>query len=126
MSGTTFFTLGFGDVTPADPLGRMLAVAEAGIGFAFLASIIGYLPVLYAAFSRREIAISLLDASAGSPPSAAEGLLRVCADRPARQGDAPVRGMGALGRRGAREPPVVPGAAATIGRSTTTSRGSPR
>ncbi len=37
MSGTTFFTLGFGDVTPADPLGRMLAVAEAGIGFAFLA-----------------------------------------------------------------------------------------
>ena len=77
MSGTTFFTLGFGDVTPADPTGRALAVIEAGIGFAFLASMIGYLPVLYAAFSRREVTISLLDARAGSPPTAAEGLLRV-------------------------------------------------
>lgn len=77
MSGTTFFTLGFGDVTPADPTGRALAVIEAGIGFGFLAAMIGYLPVLYAAFSRREVAISLLDARAGSPPTAAEGLLRV-------------------------------------------------
>jgi ion channel len=79
MSGTTFFTLGFGDVTPAGPLGRALAVIEAGIGFGFLAAMIGYLPVLYAAFSRREIAISLLDARAGSPPTAAEGLTRVAA-----------------------------------------------
>ena len=77
MSGTTFFTLGFGDVTPADAPGRALAVIEAGIGFGFLAAMIGYLPVLYAAFSRREVTISLLDARAGSPPSAAEGLLRV-------------------------------------------------
>ncbi len=77
MSGTTFFTLGFGDVTPANRLGRMLAVVEGGLGFGFLASMIGYLPVLYAAFSRREITISLLDARAGSPPSAAQGLLRV-------------------------------------------------
>ncbi|HEY2158979.1 MAG TPA: potassium channel family protein, partial [Isosphaeraceae bacterium] len=77
MSGTTFFTLGFGDVTPVNKLGRMLAVVEGGLGFGFLASMIGYLPVLYTAFSRREIAISLLDARAGSPPSAAEGLLRV-------------------------------------------------
>ena len=76
MSGTTFFTLGFGDVTPSDRAGRALAVVEAGTGFGFLASMIGYLPVLYAAFSRREVTISLLDARAGSPPSAAEGLLR--------------------------------------------------
>src|SRR5262249_13130303 len=43
----------------------------------FLAVIIGYLPVLYQAFSRRERTISLLDARAGSPPSAAEFLLRL-------------------------------------------------
>ena len=79
MSGTTFFTLGFGDVTPSEPPGRALAVIEAGVGFGFLAAMIGYLPVLYAAFSKREIAISLLDARAGSPPTAAEGLLRVAA-----------------------------------------------
>src|SRR6266487_1581989 len=45
MSGTTFITLGFGDVTPLTGMGRFLAVAEAGTGFAFLALIIGYVPV---------------------------------------------------------------------------------
>jgi hypothetical protein len=72
LSGTTFFTLGLGDVTPRAPLGRVLTVSEAGIGFGFLAGVIGYLPVLYQAFSRREVIISLLDARAGSPPSATE------------------------------------------------------
>src|SRR5262249_4906955 len=76
MSGTTFFTLGFGDVTPLAPAGRALAVIESGVGFGFLALIIGYLPVIYQEFSRREMNISLLDARAGSPPSAAELLRR--------------------------------------------------
>ncbi|TMC62321.1 MAG: two pore domain potassium channel family protein [Chloroflexota bacterium] len=76
MSGTTFVTLGFGDVIPLFWLGRLLAVAEAGIGFLFLALIIGYVPIIYQAFSRREVEISLLDARAGSPPSATELLRR--------------------------------------------------
>lgn len=76
FSGTTFFTLGYGDVTPGAPLGRALAVVEAGVGFGFLALIISYLPVLYQAFSRREASVSLLDARAGSPPSAGEMLRR--------------------------------------------------
>ena len=80
MSGTTFFTLGLGDVTPNDPVARVLVVVEAGTGFGFLAIVIGYLPVLYQAFSRREINISLLDARAGSPPSAEELLRRHAAD----------------------------------------------
>jgi len=70
MSGTTFFTLGLGDVTPQSSPGRVLTVAESGIGFGFLAVVIGYLPVIYGAFSRRETNISLLDARAGSPPTA--------------------------------------------------------
>ena len=70
MSGETFFTLGYGDLTATNPLGRSLAVAEAGMGFGFMAVIIGYLPVLFQAFSRRELIISLLDARASSPPSA--------------------------------------------------------
>src|SRR5262244_1166818 len=75
-SGTTFFTLGIGDVLPHTALGRLLVVLEAGIGFAFLALIISYIPVLNQAFSQREVNVSLLDARAGSPPSAAELLRR--------------------------------------------------
>src|ERR1051325_2800907 len=76
MSGERFFTLGLEDITPQSPLGRPVTVIEAGIGFGFLALVIGYLPVLYQAFSRREVNISLLDARAGTPPSAAELLRR--------------------------------------------------
>lgn len=76
LSGTTLFTLGMGDVVPASPLARFITVLEAGIGFGFLALVIGYLPVLYQAFSRREVTISLLDARAGSPPTAYEILRR--------------------------------------------------
>jgi hypothetical protein len=77
LSGDTIFTLGYGDVTPVTPVGRVLAVVEAGVGLGFLALIIGYLPILYQAFSRREVTISLLDARAGSPPSAAQLLSRL-------------------------------------------------
>ena len=76
LSGTTFFTLGIGDVTPRTALAKVLTVAEAGMGFGFLAMVIGYLPVIYQAFSRREANISLLDARAGSPPTAGELLRR--------------------------------------------------
>ena len=75
-SGTTFLTLGLGDVLPHTALGRILVVLEAGIGFAFLALIISYMPVLSQAFSQREVNVSLLDARAGSPPSAVELLRR--------------------------------------------------
>jgi hypothetical protein len=77
FSGTTFFTLGYGDLVPVESWGRVLSVVEAGIGFGFLAMVIGYLPVLYQAFSRREVMISTLDARAGSPPTAAELLRRL-------------------------------------------------
>jgi Ion channel len=77
FSATTFFTLGYGDLVPTDFPGRALSVVEAGMGYVFLAVIISYLPVLYQAFSRREITISLLDARAGSPPSGGEFLRRL-------------------------------------------------
>lgn len=75
-SGTTLFTLGLGDLSPHSPLARLLTVSEAFLGFGFLAVVVGYFPVLYQAFSRREVQISLLDARAGSPPSATEFLRR--------------------------------------------------
>lgn len=76
VSGTNFFTLGLGDVIPRTTVARALSTLQAGTGFGFLAVIMGYFPVLYGAFSRREVSISLLDARAGSPPTAAELLRR--------------------------------------------------
>jgi len=76
VSGTNFFTLGLGDVTPHRLAARALSTLEAGMGFGFLAIVMGYFPVLYGAFSRREVNISLLDARAGSPPTATELMRR--------------------------------------------------
>lgn len=76
VSGTTLFTLGLGDVLPRSHAARLLTVLEAGTGLGFVALVIGYVPVLYSAFSQREVLVALLDARAGSPPTAAELLLR--------------------------------------------------
>ena len=75
-SGSTFFTLGLGDITPVGRAARALTVIEASMGIGLLALVIGYLPVLYQAFSRREVNISMLDARAGTPPTAVELLRR--------------------------------------------------
>lgn len=79
-SGTTFFTLGMGDIVPLGATARIATVVEAGTGFGLLGLVIGYLPTLYQAFSRRESTIALLDARGGSPPSAVEILRRYQAD----------------------------------------------
>lgn len=76
FSGTTFFTLGLGDVSPYGWGERWLAVTESGLGFGFLALVFSYLPVIYQAFSRREVNIVLLDSRAGSPPTSAELIRR--------------------------------------------------
>ena len=81
MSGTTFFTLGLGDVVPMSGAARFLTVIEAGIGFGFLAMVISYVPVLYQQFARREARITMLDEWAGSPPAAALILRRAFESR---------------------------------------------
>jgi Ion channel len=70
MSGVTFFTLGYGDVVPHSAAARLVTVIEAGTGIGFIAVVIGYLPVLYQLFARREAHVIQLDARAGSPPTA--------------------------------------------------------
>jgi hypothetical protein len=75
MSGVTFFTVGYGDLVPQTRLGRLISVLEAGTGLGFIALVIGYLPVLYQLFSRREAHVIKLDGRAGSPPTAL-GLLQ--------------------------------------------------
>lgn len=76
MSGTTFFTLGLGDLHPTSDAARVITVVEAGTGFGLLALVIAYVPVLYQAFARREARITTLDEWAGSPPTAAVMLRR--------------------------------------------------
>ena len=76
FSGTNFFTLGLGDVSSHTLSGKILTVLGAGLGLGFLALILGYLPALNQSFARREETISLLDARAGSPPTAIEMLRR--------------------------------------------------
>lgn len=80
LSGSTFFTLGLGDIIPHAWAERWLVVTESGLGFGFFALVFSYLPVIYQAFSRREVSIVLLDARAGSPPTAAELLRRHAGD----------------------------------------------
>jgi hypothetical protein len=77
MSGSSFFTLGF--VRPPEGEGGWgftLAFVEAATGLALLALLIAYLPTIYGAFSRRELAVARLAARAGTPPSAVEMLVR--------------------------------------------------
>jgi ion channel len=81
MSGTTFFTLGLGDLHPMTQLARLITVVEAGTGFGFLALVIAYVPVLYQSFARREARITMLDEWAGSPPTAAVMLRRAFESR---------------------------------------------
>lgn len=73
-SASSFLTVGAGQTTQR--FVRWINVVEAGLGFSFLGLVISYLPVFYQSFARRELHISLLDARAGSPPSAAEILAR--------------------------------------------------
>lgn len=71
-SGDAFFTLGYGDNVPHDRLARFLVIVEAGTGFGFIALTIGYLPVLYQHFTRRDVQLIEFSSRAGTPASVLE------------------------------------------------------
>src|SRR5258707_13086909 len=58
LSGTTFFTLGLGDVTPVPGVAPLLVGIEGALGVGGLALGSGYMPVFYQRFSRAELATS--------------------------------------------------------------------
>lgn len=76
FSAATMTTDGPATLIAQTPFARAIQVIDSGSGLAVLAIVIGYLPSLYQAFSRREATVSQLDARAGSPPSAGRLLLR--------------------------------------------------
>jgi Ion channel len=61
FAGVGFFTVGFGDVLPTGGLARLLVLLEAFMGLVTMALVIGYLPTLYGAYSRREVQLLTLD-----------------------------------------------------------------
>ena len=73
-SGSSIFTLGF--IRPSGPAPTAVVFLAAASGLALVAMLIAYLPVLYAAFNRREIQVTTLEALAGSPPWGPELLSR--------------------------------------------------
>jgi hypothetical protein len=75
VSGSSLFTLGF--ERPAAFPAILLSFLEAAFGLGLVALFISYLPTIYAAFSRRETAVAMLEAEAGTPPSVREMLIRL-------------------------------------------------
>lgn len=74
ISGSSLLTLGFASVSTLPQ--HALVFSEAAIGLILVALLIAYLPTMYGAFSRRELAVTLLEVRAGSPPSAVEMISR--------------------------------------------------
>jgi hypothetical protein len=74
ISGSSLFTLGFD--RPPRLAAIILTFLEAAIGLGLVALLISYLPTIYAAFSRREIPVAMLEANAGTPPTASALLRR--------------------------------------------------
>jgi hypothetical protein len=66
ISGSSLLTLGFATVDGW--LQTILVFSEATIGLGLVALLISYLPTMYAAFSKRETAVTMLEVVAGSPP----------------------------------------------------------
>ena len=73
-AASSMFTLGF--ATTPTPGATAVDILAAGFGLGVVALLIGYLPVLYAAFNRRETLVTLLEARAGAPPWGPEILWR--------------------------------------------------
>ena len=74
ISGSSLLTLDF--AVSKSFSSTLLAFSEAALGLMMVALLIAYLPTMYAAFSRREVAVTLLDVRAGNPPSAMQMIAR--------------------------------------------------
>ncbi len=74
FSGSSLLTLGF--ASSDHLIVNILAFSEALLGLLMVALLMAYLPTMYAAFSRREQAVNMLEVRAGTPPNADDMLSR--------------------------------------------------
>jgi hypothetical protein len=75
FSGVSFLTIGYGDITPAGPLARLLAVAAGATGFGVVAIVTTFLFAIFGAFQTREAFVITFGTRGGSPPSAVDLIL---------------------------------------------------
>ena len=69
FAGTSLLTLGFGDYVATSGWARLMTLAAAATGLGLFAAVLTLLFTLYGSFLRREVAVLVLEAGAGSPPS---------------------------------------------------------
>jgi hypothetical protein len=69
FAGTALLTLGFGDFVAMGVLARIITLAAAATGLGVFAVVITLLFTLFGSFQRREVAVVVLEAGAGAPPS---------------------------------------------------------
>ncbi|HEX8967774.1 MAG TPA: potassium channel family protein [Chloroflexota bacterium] len=69
FAGTSLLTLGFGDYVALGGPARVMTLIAAATGLGLFASVITLLFTLYGSFQRREVAVVVLEAGAGAPPS---------------------------------------------------------
>jgi hypothetical protein len=74
LAGSSVFTLG--TTSTHTLIGNLLSYSEAGLGLLLLTLLITYLPAMYTSFQRREAAVTLLAVRAGTPPVAANLIIR--------------------------------------------------
>jgi hypothetical protein len=69
LAGTSFLTIGYGDIVPTSGMSRAIGLAAGASGFGIVAVVTSFLFALFAAFGAREHFVVALGARAGSPPS---------------------------------------------------------
>ena len=65
LSGVTFSTLGYGDLSPAETFGQIFSLIEVGSGYSFIAMIIGYIPTITSLYTERELGLLRIEMQTG-------------------------------------------------------------
>ena len=69
FAGVALLTLGFGEIVATEAPARAITLVAAANGLGLFALVIALLFTLYGSFQRREVAVVVLEAGAGAPPS---------------------------------------------------------
>jgi len=72
FAGTSLLTIGYGDITPAGPIARAIALFAGASGFGVVAIVTTYLFSILGAFQKRESFVVAFTNRAGAPPSGLE------------------------------------------------------
>jgi hypothetical protein len=78
FAASSLLTIGYGDVVAQGAATRVLVIVAAAGGLGAVALVVTFLFSLYGSYQRREVAVVMLEAASGAPPSAV-GLLETYA-----------------------------------------------